>query len=163
MGTTTVGVVSGILCNPGITEAGRQQNGERMSRNCTHTETMVLGVALVSATCSSPPATMDGALTVTMDSGDYSFCSNGSFNVDQGTQVGVVAPSGTVIGTGSLGGQATTTSDLGLGRIVEIDVYKFQVAGLPSEPRYGVQVSGEQGTTWFTPPQMPHANLSLGG
>jgi hypothetical protein len=120
------------------------------------------GVALVSTACGSPPTTMNGTLTVTTDSGESSLCDNNSFNVDQGTQVSVVSPSGTVIGTGNLGAPATTTSNL-LGCINEVDVYKFQVTGLPSEPRYGVQISGEQGTIWFTPAQVSHANLSLGG
>jgi hypothetical protein len=105
---------------------------------------------------------MQGRLTVTTDSGQSSFCDNNSFNVDQGTQITVISPSGTVIGTGSLGAPATTTSNV-LGCAEDIDVYPFQVAGLPSEPRYGVQINGEQETIWFTPAQVSHADLSLGG
>jgi hypothetical protein len=125
---------------------------------------MAASTALVVLACSSapPPATMQGRLTVTTDSGQSSFCDNNSFNVDQGTQITVISPSGTVIGTGSLGAPATTTSNM-LGCIEEIDVYPFQVAGLPSESRYGVQINGEQGTIWFTPAQVSRADLSLGG
>ncbi len=121
-----------------------------------------IGVALVSTACGSSPTTMNGTLMVTTDSGESSFCDNNSFNVDQGTQVSIVSPSGTVIGTGNLGAPATTTGNV-LGCIDEVDVYKFQVTGLPSESRYGVQISGEQGTIWFTPAEVPYANLSLGG
>ena len=125
---------------------------------------MAASMALVGLACSSapPPTTMQGRLTVTTDSGQSSFCDNNSFNIDQGTQIAVTSPSGTVIGTGSLGTPATTTSDM-LGCVEEIDVYPFQVAGLPSEPRYGVQINGEQGTIWFTPAEVSHADLSLGG
>ena len=34
---------------------------------------------------------------------------------------------------------------------------------LTEQPRYGVEISGEQGTIWFTPAEVSHANLSLGG
>jgi hypothetical protein len=105
---------------------------------------------------------MDGSLTVTTDTGTSSFCDNNSYNVAQGTQVTVMSPSGTVIGTADLSAPATTTGSL-LGCIEEIDVYKFKVAGLPGEQRYGVQISGESGTIWYNPNQLPHADLSLGG
>jgi hypothetical protein len=49
-----------------------------------------------------------------------------------------------------------------LGCAYEVDVYKFSVTSLPSEPRYGVQVNGEQGTIWFTPSEISDASLSLG-
>jgi hypothetical protein len=117
---------------------------------------------LLGTACGSSPVTMTGKLTVMTDSGDFSFCDNNSFNVGQGSQVTVVSPSGTVIGTGGLNAPATTTSDM-LDCVYEVDVYKFQVTGLPSESRYGVQVNGEQGTIWFTPAEISDANLSLGG
>ncbi len=34
--------------------------------------------------------------------------------------------------------------------------------GLPGEPRYGVSVAGLSGTIWFTPPELSHADLSIG-
>jgi hypothetical protein len=123
---------------------------------------MAVGMVLAGMACSSapPPTTMNGRLTVTTDSGQSSFCDNNSFNVDQGTQITVISPSGTMIGTSSLGPPATTSNTLGC--VEEIDVYPFQVAGLPSEPRYGVQINGEQGTIWFTPAEVSRADLSLG-
>jgi hypothetical protein len=120
-----------------------------------------IALLLVGIAGGSSPVTVAGKLTVTTDSGDYSFCDNDSYNVGQGTQVTVVSPSGTAIGTGSLSAPATTTSDM-LGCAYEVDVYKFSVTSLPSEPRYGVQVNGEQGTIWFTPSEISDASLSLG-
>ena len=138
--------------------------GGLLCRGSQGSAVIAASMALVVLACSSapPPTAMQGRLTVTTDSGQSSFCDNNSFNVDQGTQITVISPSGTVIGTGSLGAPATTTSNV-LGCAEDIDVYPFQVAGLPSEPRYGVQINGEQETIWFTPAQVSHADLSLGG
>lgn len=123
---------------------------------------VALAVTLPLALSNSPPATMDGTLTVSQSTGTSTFC-QGSAVTDpgEGAQVTVTSPSGAVIGTGSLGTPSTSTATLA-GCSNSVEVYSFKVAGLPGEPRYGVTVASLSGTIWFTPAQLGHANLSLG-
>jgi hypothetical protein len=126
---------------------------------------LAAGAALAGGTgiaaCGGSSATMNGSLTVTTSSGASSFCSGASFSGGQGTQVTVIDPGSKVIGTGTLGAPRSSAANQ-LGCVVGTDVYKFTVTGLPGEPRYGVQISGEQGTIWFTPAELGHAILSIG-
>jgi hypothetical protein len=105
---------------------------------------------------------MQGTLSVSQSSGTSTFC-QGSDVTDpgQGAQVTVTSPSGAVIGTGALG-NPSSSAGTELGCIDSLEVYPFKITGLPGEPRYGVTVAGLSGIIWFTPPQLSHANLSLG-
>jgi hypothetical protein len=120
----------------------------------------VLIIILVATSAS--PVTMRGTLTVSQTSGDSSFC-QGSNVTDPGqaAQVTVTSPSGTVIGTGSLGSPSTTAGTV-IGCVDSVEVYPFKVTGLQGEPRYGVTVANLSGTIWFAPAELAHANLTLG-
>jgi hypothetical protein len=123
---------------------------------------LLVVLIIVIAATSAPSVTMRGTLTVSQTSGSSSFC-QGSNVTDpgQGAQVTVTSPSGTVIGTGTLGNPSTAATTL-IGCVESVEVYKFKVTGLPGEPRYGVTVASLSGTIWFTHAQLAHANLSLG-
>ena len=123
---------------------------------------IALCISLVLALSNSQPVIMHGTLTVSQTSGSSSFC-QGSNVTDpgQGAQVTVTSPSGAVIGTGTLGSPSSTAGTM-LGCVDSVEVYPFKITGLPGEPRYGVTVAGLSGTIWFTPPEVSHANLTLG-
>jgi hypothetical protein len=109
-------------------------------------------------------ATMRGTLTVTTWGGDSAFCdSTSGKDPGSGAQVSVTSPSGDVVGTGELGANPETSTQTLIGCAEEVTVYKFTVAGLPGEPRYGVLVSGLNGTIWFKPAELSRADISVGG
>jgi len=124
------------------------------------------GAAAVALTTlsSGPSAAMHGTLTVTTWAGDSSFCDSPSGkDPGAGAQVSVTSPSGDVVGTGELGANPKTSTQTLLGCIESVTVYKFTVAGLPGEPRYGVLVAGLNGTIWFKPAELSRAAISVGG
>lgn len=109
-------------------------------------------------------ATMHGTLSVTTWAGDSTFCDSPSGqDPGAGAQVTVTAPNGDVIGTGELGPNPKTTTQTLIGCVEGVTVYKFNVAGLPSESRYGVRVATLNGTIWFKAADLTHADITVGG
>jgi hypothetical protein len=123
-----------------------------------------VGAGIALALPSGHAATMHGTVSVTTWAGDSTFCDSPSGkDPGPGAQVTVTAPSGDVIGDGELAGNPATSTATILGCVEGVTVYKFTVAGLPAEPRYGVRVSGLDGTIWFRPAALASAGITVGG
>jgi hypothetical protein len=121
----------------------------------------LLAAAVTLTACGSSAVTIRGQIDVSNNSTFSTACGDTSDfpDVTPGTQVVVRSPSGSVLGSGSLGQGKTDSAD---GIAVSCN-YPFTVTGVAAQSRYGVEVAS-RGTVWFTSAQVakPIA-LSLGG
>ncbi len=111
------------------------------------------------AACGSspPPVTIHGTVTPSgtisqtfgqgLNADGYGACSETS--PAPGTQVTVTSPSGTVIGTGTLGSWNTDSVVIEGTTMYHCDM-PFTIKNVPQETRYGLAVSGVPGTIWET-------------
>jgi hypothetical protein len=123
-----------------------------------------VAVVIVLAVGSSPaPITAHGQLQI---SGENALSASQGFpDITDGTQVVVVNPSGTVIGTGTLSYDQAASNDsvVGIGQMEDWVTYDFSVTVPGGEPRYGVRIT-THGTVWFTQAQLKKGPaLSLAG
>jgi hypothetical protein len=118
----------------------------------------VLAMAGLLAACGSstpPPVTVHG--TVTPSSGSSSVFGQGMNSTSYvgcaaaspapGTQVTVSSPSGTVIGTGTLGVWNPNNTTVSGTTIYTCDM-PFTIKNIPQETRYGFAINGVPGTIW---------------
>lgn len=128
---------------------------------------VIVGAACLTlvAACGGPaaaaaprPITVRGTLVVSDPDDGVSGCDysdTGYSDIDEGAQVTVTSPSGTVIGNGAL--------EAGVPEQGTDCEFPFTVAGVKRGlPRYGVTVS-HRGTIWFSPSEIASASLTLGG
>jgi hypothetical protein len=119
-----------------------------------------VGLLLTTAGCGSsapPPVTVHGTITPSsssssvfgtgMNSTSYTGCAASS--PAPGTQVTVSSPSGTVIGTGTLGTWNPDSSAVSGTTIYRCDM-PFTIKNVPQEARYGFAINGVPGTIWET-------------
>jgi hypothetical protein len=135
-----------------------------------------VALAAVLAGCgSTPPIHTDGQLEVFASPLNGQSAQTAYPGITPGTQVIVVNSSGKVIGTGSLtyNAAAVQAADKQFAAALPgtpasmystwIEAFGFTATVPGGQPRYGIQVSGQPGTVWFTPAEMRKGPvLSLG-
>jgi hypothetical protein len=105
--------------------------------------TSALGVMIGLSACGASTTTVSGNVQVT-GAGD---CNPGQLPAGiqpETTQVTVISPSGTVLGSTYLGKPSSAGNALGL----PLCNLPFRVTSVPSNSMYGVKISGVSGTSW---------------
>ena len=127
---------------------------------------VIASAGFAATACGAGSVTIHGSVTPSssassvfgsgMTATSYAQC--GTASPAPGDQVTVTDPSGKVIGTGTLGvwSRGSTTVS---GTIIYPCDMPFTMGGVPSESRYGFEISGVPGTIWET--SISHVSLAV--